>query len=197
SLRPSSSSRRAARALMPTSRTPDAAPVATRAAARPGTDVASPGSRIAAANAAAPAATARGPYRSTAGPATTSIAGIEPTLTKSSARPSAPFEAPVARCTLGRTAAHAPQKRPRTTNPAPVAIRLLRTGRCYERRLVSARMADPELSVVVTVLNEAGSVDELYRRAVAALDGRTFELVFVDDGSTDGTFAALARLHTA
>jgi len=56
-------------------------------------------------------------------------------------------------------------------------------------------MADPELSVVVTVLNEAASVDELYRRAVAALAGHSFELVFVDDGSTDGTFAALARLH--
>src|SRR5689334_6791723 len=53
----------------------------------------------------------------------------------------------------------------------------------------------PALSVVVTVLNEVGSVDELHRRTVAALDGRSFELVFVDDGSTDGTFAALARLH--
>src|SRR5579864_9462448 len=58
-------------------------------------------------------------------------------------------------------------------------------------------MDEPELSVVVTVLNEAESVDELYRRAVAALDGRAFELVFVDDGSTDGTFAELARLHAA
>jgi undecaprenyl-phosphate 4-deoxy-4-formamido-L-arabinose transferase len=55
----------------------------------------------------------------------------------------------------------------------------------------------PSLSVVVTVLNEAGTVDELHRRTVAALDGRSFELVFVDDGSTDGTFAALARLHEA
>ena len=55
----------------------------------------------------------------------------------------------------------------------------------------------PELSVVVTLLNEAATVDELYRRTVTALDGKPFELVFVDDGSTDGTFAALARLHTA
>src|SRR5262249_49559103 len=55
----------------------------------------------------------------------------------------------------------------------------------------------PALSVVVTVLNEVGSVDELYRRTVSALDGRPFELVFVDDGSTDGTFAALARLQEA
>ncbi|HZO97804.1 MAG TPA: glycosyltransferase family 2 protein [Gaiellaceae bacterium] len=56
---------------------------------------------------------------------------------------------------------------------------------------------DPSLSVVVTLLNEAPAVPELYRRAVAALDGRPFELVFVDDGSTDGTFAELARLHEA
>jgi glycosyltransferase involved in cell wall biosynthesis len=51
------------------------------------------------------------------------------------------------------------------------------------------------LSIVVTVLNEERSVAELYRRTVAALDGTPFELVFVDDGSTDGTFAALERLH--
>src|SRR5258708_2516973 len=54
---------------------------------------------------------------------------------------------------------------------------------------------EPSLSVVVTVLNEAGSVDELYRRTVSALSEVPFELIFVDDGSKDGTFAALSRLH--
>jgi undecaprenyl-phosphate 4-deoxy-4-formamido-L-arabinose transferase len=56
---------------------------------------------------------------------------------------------------------------------------------------------DPELSVVVTLYDEVGSLDELYRRTVATLDplGRSFELIFVDDGSTDGTFAELERLH--
>src|SRR5262245_42460311 len=53
----------------------------------------------------------------------------------------------------------------------------------------------PELSIVVTVLNEERTVEELYERTVAAVDGRPFELVVVDDGSTDGTFAALRRLH--
>ncbi len=55
----------------------------------------------------------------------------------------------------------------------------------------------PSLSVVVTAYNEAQHVDELYRRAVAALesDGGDFELLFVDDGSTDGTFAKLEQLH--
>jgi undecaprenyl-phosphate 4-deoxy-4-formamido-L-arabinose transferase len=57
--------------------------------------------------------------------------------------------------------------------------------------------AAPELSVIVTLLNEAATLDELYRRTTQSLDalGRSYELVFVDDGSTDATFAALERLH--
>ena len=56
-----------------------------------------------------------------------------------------------------------------------------------------------ELSIVVTLFDEAATLDELYRRTVAALDplGRSFELIFVDDGSRDGTFATLERLHSA
>jgi undecaprenyl-phosphate 4-deoxy-4-formamido-L-arabinose transferase len=62
---------------------------------------------------------------------------------------------------------------------------------------VEAELPAPDVSLVVTVYNEADSLDELYRRTLAALDPgpRTFELIFVDDGSTDGTFAALERLH--
>jgi undecaprenyl-phosphate 4-deoxy-4-formamido-L-arabinose transferase len=55
----------------------------------------------------------------------------------------------------------------------------------------------PELSVVVTLLDEEGAIDELYRRTVDALAGRDFELVFVDDGSADGSFGRLERLHAA
>src|SRR5438876_3601544 len=68
----------------------------------------------------------------------------------------------------------------------------LETGRFTE-----AELPPPDVSIVVTIFNEAASVEELYRRTIAALDPgpRTFELIFVDDGSTDGTFAALERLH--
>jgi undecaprenyl-phosphate 4-deoxy-4-formamido-L-arabinose transferase len=57
--------------------------------------------------------------------------------------------------------------------------------------------AAPELSVVVTVVNEAPNLEELYRRTVAALEatGRAFELIVVDDGSTDATWQTLCRFH--
>jgi undecaprenyl-phosphate 4-deoxy-4-formamido-L-arabinose transferase len=66
-----------------------------------------------------------------------------------------------------------------------------------ETRVTEAELPAPDVSVVVTVFNEAGCVEELYRRTLAALEPgpRTFELIVVDDGSTDGTFAMLERLH--
>ncbi|HKC22771.1 MAG TPA: glycosyltransferase family 2 protein, partial [Gaiellaceae bacterium] len=55
------------------------------------------------------------------------------------------------------------------------------------------------ISVVVPVHNEERSVALLYdelRSALEQLD-TPWETIFVDDGSTDGTFAALTRLHSA
>jgi undecaprenyl-phosphate 4-deoxy-4-formamido-L-arabinose transferase len=64
-------------------------------------------------------------------------------------------------------------------------------------RVAEAELPAPDVSIVVTVFNEAGSVEELYRRTLSSLEAgpRTFELIFVDDGSTDGTFAVLERMH--
>ena len=56
-------------------------------------------------------------------------------------------------------------------------------------------MTAPELSVVVPVFNNASTLDELIDRLVATLDGvgLDFELIFVDDGSRDASFALLSR----
>ena len=53
------------------------------------------------------------------------------------------------------------------------------------------------LSVVIPVHNEERSVAFLLEELEAALEplGRPWEAIFVDDGSTDGTFGALTRLH--
>lgn len=52
---------------------------------------------------------------------------------------------------------------------------------------------DIYLSVVVPVYNEEANVPELVRRLIGALNavGKPSEIIFVDDGSTDGTLAAL------
>jgi glycosyltransferase involved in cell wall biosynthesis len=57
----------------------------------------------------------------------------------------------------------------------------------------------PELSVVIPVYNEAPSLEALYREFVDTLSkwGRSFELILVDDGSTDGSIDVLSRLAAA
>jgi undecaprenyl-phosphate 4-deoxy-4-formamido-L-arabinose transferase len=72
-----------------------------------------------------------------------------------------------------------------------------------ERELLPTALPDEvakpgiSLSIVIPVYNEAASLAELYRRTIEALEptGQGFELIFVDDGSTDATFAELERLH--
>ena len=57
--------------------------------------------------------------------------------------------------------------------------------------------SQPAVSLVVPVYNEESTLEEVYSRSVAALEslGRPYELIFVDDGSSDETWRVLERLH--
>jgi len=54
----------------------------------------------------------------------------------------------------------------------------------------------PDLSVIVPLYNEEESVGPMYRAIVDALEplGRSYEIVFVDDGSRDGTYGKTKEL---
>ena len=54
-----------------------------------------------------------------------------------------------------------------------------------------------ELSIVVPLLNEAENIRQIYKQIVDALAGKydDYEIIFVDDGSTDDSFAILSDLH--
>lgn len=55
----------------------------------------------------------------------------------------------------------------------------------------------PQLSLVIPLFNEAGSLSELHERISAALHDLRMpaEIVFIDDGSTDRSFEVLRELH--
>ena len=54
-----------------------------------------------------------------------------------------------------------------------------------------------DLSVVIPIRNEAESLAQLHRELTETLEawGRSYEIVAVDDGSTDRSFEILSRLH--
>ena len=57
----------------------------------------------------------------------------------------------------------------------------------------------PDLSVVIPIHNESPNLRQLHAELVETLGawGRPFEIIAVDDGSTDDSFAILAALHAA
>jgi len=58
----------------------------------------------------------------------------------------------------------------------------------------TGRDSAPAVSVVVPVRNEAGNIAPLIAEIEAALAGRIFEIVYVNDGSADGSEAELLGL---
>src|SRR5688572_7944959 len=55
----------------------------------------------------------------------------------------------------------------------------------------------PELSIVIPVHNESPNIKELYDELTQTLGqyGRSYELIIIDDGSTDTSFEQLAALQ--
>ena len=60
-------------------------------------------------------------------------------------------------------------------------------------------MTAVELSVVIPIRNEAASLVELHREFTETLTawGRSYEIIIIDDGSDDESFAILARLQAS
>ena len=59
-----------------------------------------------------------------------------------------------------------------------------------------ARSGRPDLSIVVPSMNEEGNINDLYEELVKNLRplGRTYEIVFIDDGSSDQTWQIMKSL---
>jgi dolichol-phosphate mannosyltransferase len=60
--------------------------------------------------------------------------------------------------------------------------------------MIDATPNRPAVSVIVPVRNEAENIAPLVAEIAAALAGRAFEVIYVNDGSTDDTAAELTRL---
>jgi glycosyltransferase involved in cell wall biosynthesis len=58
-------------------------------------------------------------------------------------------------------------------------------------------MTDPEISVVVPLYNEEENIIPLYEELGNVLKKlkKTHEIIFIDDGSTDGTYKILKKIH--
>lgn len=63
--------------------------------------------------------------------------------------------------------------------------------------LSSLRSASSVVSIVVPLYNEEESLRELTQKIVGVMTGMksSYEIIFVDDGSTDGSFRVLKELH--
>jgi glycosyltransferase involved in cell wall biosynthesis len=57
----------------------------------------------------------------------------------------------------------------------------------------------PELSIVIPIRNESENIPALYEQLTSSLGrfGRSYELILIEDGSTDDSFERLAAIQTA
>jgi len=57
----------------------------------------------------------------------------------------------------------------------------------------------PEISIVIPVYNESESIDPLYKNLTPVMEklGRPYEVILVDDGSTDRSYSKMQKIHEA
>jgi glycosyltransferase involved in cell wall biosynthesis len=62
---------------------------------------------------------------------------------------------------------------------------------------MNATRENPQVSIVIPFFNEEGNVEEMHRRVKAVMEqtGRTYELIYVDDGSRDRTYELLKEIY--
>lgn len=56
-------------------------------------------------------------------------------------------------------------------------------------------MKAPELSIVIPCYNEEQNIEILFKEIKSALQGTSYEVIFVDDGSTDSSFGILEKIY--
>ncbi len=59
------------------------------------------------------------------------------------------------------------------------------------------RINSPEISVLISLYNEEESIQELYEKISKVLKNlkKSYEIIFIDDGSTDRSYSVLENLH--
>src|SRR5437868_2170853 len=92
----------------------------------------------------------------------------------------------------GRLARSTPYRRARDGDSSRGA----RVMTAQPRQIPERAVARPVYSVVAPVFNEQETVPHFYTRVVAVMEGlgEPFELVLVNDGSSDGSYAAMCEL---
>ncbi len=66
-----------------------------------------------------------------------------------------------------------------------------------EQSKISKDNESPEISILIPLFNEADSLPELYENVTSVLkeSKKSHEILFIDDGSTDGSFEVLEKLY--
>jgi len=66
-----------------------------------------------------------------------------------------------------------------------------------EQSKTSNNTESPEISIIIPLFNEEESLTELHEKITTVLKGlkKTYEILFIDDGSTDGSFEVLEKLY--